>query len=67
MVVLDTRNDYEISAGTFKDAIDLNIRKFTQLPKALAKISELKNSVVTIVTLCTGGIHLEKAAALNAK
>lgn len=67
MIVLDTRNDYEISAGTFKDAIDLNIRKFHQFPEALEKISELKNSDVPIVTLCTGGIRCEKAAALMLK
>lgn len=67
MIILDTRNDYEITAGTFKNAIDLNIRKFTQFPGALEKISDLKNSEVPIVTLCTGGIRCEKAAALMLK
>jgi UPF0176 protein len=64
MIILDTRNNYEISAGTFKNAIDLDIRNFRQFPEAIEKLSELKNSDVPIVTLCTGGIRCEKAAAL---
>lgn len=67
MLILDTRNDYEIQAGSFKDAVDLNIRNFSQFPAALEQLEELKTQDIPIVTLCTGGIRCEKAAALMLK
>lgn len=67
MIILDTRNNYEISVGTFKDAVELDIRNFKQFPEAMAKLSELKKTEVPIVTFCTGGIRCEKAAALMLK
>jgi UPF0176 protein len=67
MIILDTRNNYEISVGTFKDAVELDIRNFKQFPEAMEKLSELKKTEVPIVTFCTGGIRCEKAAALMLK
>jgi UPF0176 protein len=61
MIVLDTRNDYEIKLGTFKDAIDFNIKNFRDFKDKLNEIDHLKDK--TIVTFCTGGIRCEKAAA----
>lgn len=61
MVVLDTRNDYEVRLGTFKSALDLNIRTFRAFPEAVKTMpEELKKKPV--VTFCTGGIRCEKAA-----
>ena len=61
MVVLDTRNDYEVELGTFKDAIDLNIETFRAFPDAVRELPmDAKNKPV--VTFCTGGIRCEKAA-----
>ncbi len=61
IVLLDARNDYEIAAGTFDNALDLNIQHFKQFPKALEKLDpKLKEK--TIVTFCTGGIRCEKSA-----
>ena len=61
MVVLDTRNDYEVALGTFKDAIDLNIDTFRAFPDAIKELpATYKNKPV--VTFCTGGIRCEKAA-----
>ena len=66
MVILDTRNDYEIKLGTFKNAVDLNIKTFRAFPKALDKLpKEYQNKPV--ITFCTGGIRCEKAAALMLK
>ncbi len=63
MVVLDTRNDYEMRLGTFKNAVDLNLDHFRQFPQAIKQLSkEAKNKPV--VTFCTGGIRCEKAAEL---
>ena len=63
VVTLDTRNDFEVDHGTFKDAIDWRITKFTEFPAALeAHKAELEGK--TVVSFCTGGIRCEKAAIL---
>lgn len=61
VVMLDTRNEQEIEYGTFAGALTLPIRKFTDLPEALAPHREGLRDV-TIVSFCTGGIRCEKAA-----
>ena len=63
VVTLDTRNAFEVDAGTFAGAIDWRIRKFTEFPQALAAHqAELQGK--TVVSFCTGGIRCEKAALL---
>ena len=66
LILLDTRNDYEIQLGTFRGAKDLNIKHFRQFP-ILAKTlpEEWKNK--PIVTFCTGGIRCEKAGPFMEK
>ncbi len=62
-VIIDTRNDYEIAQGTFKNAVHYDIETFKQFPAALekeAKALQDKN----VVMFCTGGIRCEKATAL---
>jgi UPF0176 protein len=62
VVLLDTRNDYEVQVGTFQGARDLKIRHFRHFPKELQKVEEeLKDKPV--VMFCTGGIRCEKATA----
>ena len=61
VVILDTRNDYEVDEGTFRGAIDWRLTKFTEFPDALRAHKEaLKDK--TIISFCTGGIRCEKAA-----
>ncbi|MES2686382.1 MAG: sulfurtransferase [Pseudomonadota bacterium] len=61
VVTLDTRNDFEADVGTFRNAIDWRITKFTEFPQALlAHRDELAGK--TVVSFCTGGIRCEKAA-----
>jgi len=63
VVTLDTRNDFEVDAGTFEGAIDWRISKFTEFPGAFrAHQAELAGK--TVVSFCTGGIRCEKAAIL---
>ena len=63
VVTLDTRNDFEVDAGTFAGAIDWRITKFTEFPQAvLDHRAELEGK--TVVSFCTGGIRCEKAAIL---
>lgn len=62
IVLLDTRNDYEIEVGTFENAVDWGLtisRDFAK--KAEENLENLKGK--TIVTFCTGGIRCEKASA----
>ena len=60
ITLLDTRNDYEVKLGTFRNARPLGIDHFRELPKAVARLPpELKEQ--PIVMFCTGGIRCEKA------
>ena len=61
VVALDTRNTYETDAGTFRQAIDWRLKKFTDFPQALRNHSH-EVAGKTVVTFCTGGIRCEKAA-----
>ena len=66
VVMLDTRNAFEVDAGTFEGAIDWRIGKFTEFPQALkAHRQDLANK--TVVSFCTGGIRCEKAALFMAE
>jgi RluA family pseudouridine synthase len=58
--LLDTRNDYEVSIGTFRNAIRLDIDHFREFPEAVAKLPESLRDE-PIVMFCTGGIRCEKA------
>ncbi|WP_033535616.1 sulfurtransferase [Bordetella trematum] len=61
VVMLDTRNAFEVDVGTFRNAIDWRIERFTQFPEAVqAHRAELEGK--TVVSFCTGGIRCEKAA-----
>jgi len=60
VVLLDTRNAFEISHGSFKGAIDFGIKKFSEFPEALSSHSS-DFTGKTVVSFCTGGIRCEKA------
>ena len=61
LVMLDTRNAFEVDAGAFEGAIDWRLGKFSDFPLELeARLDELRNK--TVVSYCTGGIRCEKAA-----
>jgi UPF0176 protein len=60
LTLLDTRNDYEVKLGTFKNAVSLGIDHFRHFPMAIHQLpAELKHQPV--VMFCTGGIRCEKA------
>lgn len=61
VVMLDTRNGFEVDAGTFAGALDYRITKFSEFPAAInAHREDLADK--TVVSFCTGGIRCEKAA-----
>lgn len=61
LVLLDTRNAFEVALGSFRGAIDWQLSRFTEFPRALADHREPLQGK-TVVTFCTGGIRCEKAA-----
>ncbi|GAB2538312.1 sulfurtransferase [Rhodanobacter koreensis] len=61
VVLLDTRNDYEVDVGKFPQAVDYRIASFTEFPAAIAA-DRTRYDGKTIVSYCTGGIRCEKAA-----
>ncbi|CAP44445.1 sulfurtransferase [Bordetella petrii] len=66
VVMLDTRNAFEVDAGTFEGAVDWRIERFTQFPAAVqAHRDSLRGK--TVVSFCTGGIRCEKAALYMAE
>jgi UPF0176 protein len=61
-IVIDTRNDYEVSIGTFAGAVDPQTSSFREFPDWVARHhNELQGRKVAM--FCTGGIRCEKATA----
>ena len=61
VVLLDTRNDFEVDLGRFRGAVDWRLGRFSDFPQAVAHhAAGLAGK--TVVTYCTGGIRCEKAA-----
>ena len=62
VVVIDTRNDYEVSIGTFAGAEDPGLDSFREFPAWLEN-RLASGSVDRVAMFCTGGIRCEKATA----
>ncbi|MEV4935922.1 rhodanese-related sulfurtransferase [Sphingobium sp. LSP13-1-1.1] len=66
-VVIDTRNGYEISVGSFERAIDPGTRSFRDFPAWFDDFAEKlreQGRKPRIAMFCTGGIRCEKSTAL---
>jgi UPF0176 protein len=62
VIIVDTRNDYEVQVGTFRNAIDPQTDKFSNFPKWVdSNLGAMKGK--KIATFCTGGIRCEKATS----
>lgn len=62
VTVIDTRNDYEVQIGTFKNAINPKTDTFRQFPEFVQHhLSPEKHKKVAMY--CTGGIRCEKSTA----
>ena len=60
VVLIDTRNEYEVSIGTFSGAINPKTKKFRDFPEWWMKnASKLKHKKIAM--FCTGGIRCEKS------
>ena len=66
VVLVDTRNKYEIKLGTFKNSINPNTKSFREFPKWFENNKDLfKNKKVLMC--CTGGVRCEKSTAYLVK
>ena len=63
VVLIDTRNNYEVAFGTFADSLNPNTRHFRQFAK-WAENSKDQLEGKKIAMFCTGGIRCEKASSL---
>src|SRR5690606_39379087 len=66
VLLIDTRNDYEVSIGTFEGAIDPQTRTFREFPEYVRQqFDPQKHKKVAM--FCTGGIRCEKASSFMLK
>lgn len=63
VVLIDTRNDYEVAIGTFKGAVDPKTATFREFPQWAEAFLQGENRP-KIAMFCTGGIRCEKSTAL---
>jgi UPF0176 protein len=62
VVLVDTRNDYEVETGTFEGALNPKTENFRQFPDYVREnLDPQKHKKVAM--FCTGGIRCEKATA----
>lgn len=62
VLVLDTRNDYEVEIGTFERAVDPHTQSFRQFPDFVEGLKK-QGKTPKVAMFCTGGIRCEKASA----
>ena len=66
VVVVDTRNDYEVGIGTFERAINPYTQTFAEFPAWVAQQSQPGGVLAgkpRVAMFCTGGIRCEKSTA----
>jgi len=62
VILIDTRNDYEVEIGTFKGAVNPDTQTFREFPQWVEDNRENLNKP-KVAMFCTGGIRCEKASA----
>jgi UPF0176 protein len=62
VLVVDTRNDYEVAIGSFPGAIDPRLKTFRDFPE-WARSQAALSPDRTVAMYCTGGIRCEKSTA----
>lgn len=62
VLLLDTRNDYEVDIGSFRGAVDPRLQSFREFPDYVAQHCDPREHK-KVAMFCTGGIRCEKASA----
>lgn len=63
VLVVDTRNDYEVAIGSFKGAVDPNTKSFREFPAWAEANADALKKPKKVAMFCTGGIRCEKSTA----
>ena len=63
VIVIDARNEYEVSMGQFSGAIDPKTDTFRQFPNWADQLSRDSDTPKKVAMYCTGGIRCEKASS----
>lgn len=66
VIVIDTRNEYEVAVGTFEGAIDPKTSRFRDFPAWFRSVREEllgSGKQPKVAMFCTGGIRCEKSTA----
>jgi UPF0176 protein len=65
VILIDTRNDYEVAIGTFEGAIDPKTKTFREFPKYVEQLKKdlPEGKKPKVAMFCTGGIRCEKASS----
>ncbi|WP_424627121.1 rhodanese-related sulfurtransferase [Bradyrhizobium sp. SYSU BS000235] len=62
ILLIDTRNQFEVEMGTFEGALDPNIARFGEFPEFASRaLDPAKHKKIAM--FCTGGIRCEKASS----
>jgi UPF0176 protein len=63
VVLVDTRNDYEVGIGTFEGAVDPETTTFREFPQWEKDNEDMLRAKKKVAMFCTGGIRCEKSTA----
>ncbi len=65
IILIDTRNDYEVAIGTFENALDPKTTTFREFPAYVEKLKQKlpEGQKPKVAMFCTGGIRCEKASS----
>ncbi len=66
VLLIDTRNDYEVAIGSFKGAVDPRTKSFRAFPDYVREHYDPAQHK-KVAMFCTGGIRCEKASAFMLK
>ncbi len=63
VIVVDTRNSYEVAYGTFTNSVNPDTQAFSEITKWLEQNVDMSDKAQKIAMFCTGGIRCEKSTA----
>lgn len=63
VLLIDTRNSFEVGLGHFSNAVDPGTGAFNEFPEWADKLATTQDKPSAVAMYCTGGIRCEKATA----
>lgn len=63
VLLIDTRNSFEVGVGHFSNAVDPGTGAFSEFPEWADKLAATQDKPSAVAMYCTGGIRCEKATA----